>query len=126
MIILYAEDDPEDAEVFRDALKSIDTSIGCIVAKDGIEALHVLENSIVLPDFIFLDVNMPMLDGRECLIRIKGNKTYSDIPVIMYTTSTRANDMKDFKNLGATEYFIKPNTFSDLYNYLKTVLSKAS
>jgi CheY-like chemotaxis protein len=125
MIILYAEDDPEDAEVFREALKSIDTSIGCIVARDGIEALQVLENSIVLPDFIFLDVNMPILGGRECLIRIRGNKTYSDIPVIMYTTSNRANDIKDFKSLGATEYFIKPNTFSDLYNYLKNVLSKA-
>jgi CheY-like chemotaxis protein len=122
MIILYAEDDPEDADVFREVVKSIDTSIGCIVARDGIEALSVLDNSIILPDFIFLDVNMPLLGGRDCLIKIKSNKQFSDIPVIMYTTSTRQNDIRDFKELGATDYFIKPNTFTELHQYLKRIL----
>jgi CheY-like chemotaxis protein len=122
MIILYAEDDPEDADVFRDALKSIDNSIGCIVARDGLEALSVLDNSVILPDFIFLDVNMPVLGGRDCLIRIKSNKQFSDIPVIMYTTSNRQHEIQDFKNLGATDYFIKPNTFAELYHYLKSIL----
>jgi CheY-like chemotaxis protein len=122
MIILYAEDDPEDVEVFCEAVKAIDASIACIVARDGNEALEVLENSIILPDYIFLDVNMPMLNGRECLLRIRGSKTYAAIPVIMYTTSTRVGDIRDFKALGANDYVIKPNSFAEVLNYLSRVL----
>jgi CheY-like chemotaxis protein len=127
MVILYAEDDPEDVEVFREAIKAIDSSIACIVvacivAKDGIEALEVLENALILPDYIFLDVNMPLLDGRECLMRIRAAKEYSEIPVIIYTTSTRKNDITDFKSLGATEYVIKPNTFAEVMKYLSKIL----
>src|SRR5687767_15163990 len=111
MIVLYAEDDPEDVDVFCEAVKTIDATIACIVARDGAEALEILENSIILPDFIFLDVNMPLLGGRECLMRIRGNKELRHLPVVIYTTSNRKNDIADFKQLGATHYVIKPNTF---------------
>jgi DNA-binding response OmpR family regulator len=86
------------------------------------EALEALENAIILPDYIFLDVNMPMLNGRECLVQIRGIKAYAAIPVIMYTTSTRVNDMNDFKALGAAEYIVKPNSFEEVYNYLTRIL----
>src|SRR5687768_12985763 len=104
MIILYAEDDPEDVDVFREAVKSIDPNIGCIFAKDGKEALDILENAIILPDYIFLDINMPLVDGRTCLSAIKSNKELRSIPVIMYTTSNRQNDITEFKRLGAADY----------------------
>lgn len=123
MIILYAEDDPEDADVFKEAIKSIDPTIGCIIAKDGKEALEILDNAIVLPDYIFLDVNMPLLNGKECLTEIKTRKELKNIPVIIYTTSTRQNDIKDFKSLGAAEYLIKPNTFSQVQQSLSKVLN---
>jgi CheY-like chemotaxis protein len=122
MIILYAEDDPEDVDVFCEAVKSIDDSIGCIIAKDGAEALSILENSVILPDMIFLDVNMPLLGGRECLKHIKGNKEYRTIPVAIYTTSNRPHDISDFKALGANHYIIKPNTFGEIQKSLSTVL----
>ena len=122
MLILYAEDDSEDVEVFLEALKSIDESIACVVARDGAEAIDLLENSVVLPDYIFLDVNMPGVGGKECLMRIRQNVNLAKTPVIIYTTSTRKNDMIEFKDLGATEYVIKPNTFSDLMHFLKQIL----
>ena len=125
MIILYAEDDPEDVEVFCEAVRSIDASIGCIIARDGLEALKILENAVILPDFIFLDINMPLVDGRECLIRIRGNRQFNNIPVIMYTTSNRKDDMSGLRNLGATDYIIKPNTFNEVFRHLSKVL-KAS
>ena len=122
MIILYAEDDPEDVDVFREALKNIDQKIACIVAKDGAEALSILENSVVLPDMIFLDMNMPLLGGKECLKKIKSNKDFQSIPVAIYTTSNRPNDITDCKALGANHYIIKPNTFSEVQKSLSGVL----
>jgi CheY-like chemotaxis protein len=122
MIILYAEDDPEDVDVFREAIKSLDATIGCIFAKDGREALEILENAVILPDYIFLDVNMPLLGGKECLTQIKARKELKNIPVIIYTTSNRQNDIKDFKSLGAAEYIIKPNSFHQVLNSLSKVL----
>jgi CheY-like chemotaxis protein len=122
MIVLYAEDDPEDVDVFCEAVKTIDATIACIVARDGAEALEILENSIILPDYIFLDVNMPLLGGRECLTRIRGNKELRHLPVIIYTTSNRRNDIADFKQLGATQYVIKPNTFDEVLQYLSEIL----
>ena len=124
MIILYAEDDPEDVDVFREAIKSIDSSIGCIFAKDGKEALDILDNAIILPDFIFLDVNMPLIGGRECLAKIKNTKELKHIPVIIYTTSTRPSDVTDFKSLGASEYVIKPNTFGQVLTSLEKILRR--
>jgi CheY-like chemotaxis protein len=125
MIILYAEDDPEDADVFKEAVKSIDPTIGCIIAKDGKEAIEILENAVILPDYIFLDVNMPLLGGRECLTQIKNRKELKNIPVIIYTTSNRQNDVKDFKSLGATEYIVKPNSFSQVLSSLSKILNVA-
>jgi CheY-like chemotaxis protein len=122
MIILYAEDDPEDVDVFRDAIKSLDETIGCIFAKDGREALEILENAVILPDYIFLDVNMPLLGGKECLTQIKNTKELKNIPVIIYTTSNRQNDIKDFKELGASDYIIKPNSFHQVLNSLSKAL----
>jgi CheY-like chemotaxis protein len=124
MIILYAEDDPEDADLFCEVVRSISSKIACIIAKDGIDALEILENSTVLPDFIFLDVNMPLLDGKECLMRIKRNKEFRAIPVVIYTTSKRQKDIQTFKELGAFEYIIKPNSVRDAYKSLKNVLSR--
>jgi CheY-like chemotaxis protein len=122
MIILYAEDDPEDVDIFREAIKSIDSKIACIIAKNGAEAIDALENSIILPDFVFLDINMPMVGGRDCLIRIKNNKVLRSIPVIMYTTSNRHNDMADFRALGASDYIVKPNSFEEIYRCLSKIL----
>jgi CheY-like chemotaxis protein len=122
MLVLYAEDDPEDVEIFREAVKSIDSQIACIIAKDGADAIDALENSVILPDYIFLDINMPLVGGRDCLIRIRNNRDLKSIPVIMYTTSNRAEDIHEFKQLGATDYIIKPNSFQDVYNCLSRIL----
>lgn len=124
MVVLYAEDDPEDIEVFCEAIRTIDSKIVCQTVTDGINLFAFLENTIVLPDLIFLDINMPLMNGRDCLIRLKNSKDYQSIPVIMYTTSTRAVDRDELKRLGASDYFIKPSTFSEIYELLRDVLKK--
>lgn len=66
MVILYADDDEDDRDLFREILKQIDPSINLIIAEDGFDAIHILSNAqIDLPDIFFLDVNMPLLEGYE-------------------------------------------------------------
>jgi CheY-like chemotaxis protein len=113
MIILYAEDDPEDLDTFRDIIGLIDPAIKIFHARNGSELLDMLENSIILPDYVFLDINMPVVDGKECLKRMKADNRFRSIPVVIYTTSSRPSDIDDFKEMGAYKYFVKPNTFRE-------------
>lgn len=67
MVILAVDDDPEDFEFFTEAVMDIDKSIVVLTATNGQQALDLLNNLIIAPDFIFLDINMPVMDGRKCL-----------------------------------------------------------
>jgi CheY-like chemotaxis protein len=113
MLILYAEDDFEDFDAFCEVVKTIDPSIQCVNAKNGIVALDFLENTTILPDLIFLDINMPTMDGKSCLKHIKKDKRFSDIPVVVYTTSTSQQDKEQCIQLGAREYIQKGNTVKE-------------
>lgn len=125
MLILYAEDDSEDFEVFCEALKIIDPKMVCMRARDGAEALSILKETIVLPDYIFLDINMPVMDGKTCLKELKQNDQFGKIPVIMYTTSNRNHEIQEFRELGAKDYLIKPSTFTEVHKLLGRVLHAA-
>lgn len=73
--ILLVDDDPDDQMMFCDVITKINPSIICTVKKDGIEALIFLKQVNELPDIIFLDMNMPRMDGRECLSEFKNRIT---------------------------------------------------
>jgi DNA-binding response OmpR family regulator len=123
MFVLIIDDDTEDRELFLEALREIDTNIKGISAKDGREALFLLENElVVLPDFIFLDINMPIVNGKECLIQLKKNKRLKVIPVIMYSTTSDTNEIKDFYGLGAHDFLIKPSNFRNLVEALASII----
>jgi CheY-like chemotaxis protein len=121
MIILAVDDDSEDFEFFTEAIKEIDASIVVLKATNGHEALHVLENHILMPDYIFLDINMPMMDGRACLEEIKRSERLKDIPVIMYSTTSNKTEIKHYKMMGAN-FLIKPDRFSQLVKSLTFIL----
>ena len=123
MLVLIIDDDTEDRELFLEAVGKIDPSIKCYSAKDGREAIHVMTNElIVLPDYIFLDINMPVMNGRECLIEIKKNSKLKTIPVIMYSTTSDTNEIKGFYSLGAYDFLIKPANFSKLMDALASII----
>jgi CheY-like chemotaxis protein len=122
MVVLYAEDDPEDVEVFGEALKEINPSIVFQSVKDGSEVIPFLESSPHLPTYIFLDVNMPVVGGKECVMQLKQHKKYKTIPVVIYTTSNRDEDRRELIRLGASEYIIKPNTYTEIFSSLKNAI----
>jgi DNA-binding response OmpR family regulator len=123
MTVFYADDDPEDCELFAEALLLIEPSITSIIARDGEEALAYLQNTQQLPDYIFLDINMPLVNGKECLIEIKKNDTLKKIPVIMYSTTSDTKEIKEYYKLGAHDFLIKPNHFDTLCECLESIFN---
>nr|MBA3987094.1 response regulator [Flavobacteriales bacterium] len=83
-LLMIVDDDKLDRSFFRSAIRKNNPSYECIEAKDGNDALDQLRNANKLPDIIFLDINMPKMDGRECLVELKKDKTLKKIPVIIY------------------------------------------
>lgn len=121
MIVLAVDDDPDDFEFFFEAIKEIDKSIIVLKATNGQEALHILENHLLMPDYIFLDINMPLMDGNTCLQEIKKNSKLRDIPVVMYSTSNNATEISKYKVMGA-RFLVKPHQFSKLVKSLAVLL----
>jgi CheY-like chemotaxis protein len=123
MVVLNVDDDQEDREFFCDALQEIDPSITCLVAASGMEALSLLQKQRPLPDYIFLDINMPMMDGKQCLKVLKSIPQIESIPVIMYSTSTDTREIKECYSLGAEDFLIKPHSFEKLVNDLSSIFA---
>jgi CheY-like chemotaxis protein len=117
--ILYVDDDIDDQDIFCEAVKSINPRIVCYVANDGLKALQLLDELLLMPEFIFLDLNMPLFNGKDFLIELRRSKKFKDINVIMYSTSTNPKDASDCKKLGAIDFIVKPTTFKEVYDNLQ-------
>jgi CheY-like chemotaxis protein len=124
MTILYVEDDPDDCELFKEAVRTVSPRALCHVSNTGKDALEYLHETIISPDYIFLDINLPEMDGRELLKVIKMTAGLKSIPVIMYSTSTYPADKKLCLQLGAAGFITKPNSFSGMCEVLKEFLGQ--
>jgi CheY-like chemotaxis protein len=122
MNILYIDDDLEDLEIFQDALAVIDPHIVLNTAKDGLEGLKILEELTVRPDLIFVDINMPRMNGKQFLIQLRKTLGLRTIPVIIYSTSSHKEEMDSFKKLGAHKFVIKPSDFENLKRLLRNII----
>jgi CheY-like chemotaxis protein len=122
MTILLIDDDEDDQEVFREAASMIVPTVEFIVAKDGEQGLLQLDTVSKLPDYIFLDVNMPRMDGKEFLRLVKAHPVFKVIPVIIYSTSNHKSELGEYFKMGASNFITKPSEFNLLITYLKAVL----
>jgi CheY-like chemotaxis protein len=120
MTILCVDDDQDELDIFCDAVKEINGSVVCVPALDGEQALQILK--ILIPDIIFLDVNMPRMGGKECLIQIKKDPLLKDIPVVIYSTSANPAEVQSFYELGVNKYLMKQNNYNALCLELRDVL----
>ena len=95
-IFFLVDDDVDDHEFFKDALKEVDSTIEFVTAVNGDEALQKLKGWIgPLPDYIILDLNLPGMSGKKCLVEIKKNKAFNHIPVVMYSTRLKKNHRRN-------------------------------
>ncbi|MDB5192346.1 MAG: response regulator receiver protein [Segetibacter sp.] len=123
LYLLLVDDDEDDKAIFAEAMAEIDHSIKCSLAANGYEALQILKDQKRLPDLIFLDLNMPRMNGKQCLTRLKQSDELKNIPVIIFTTSTSPEDMEETKNLGAAHFLIKPSNMKELRKALEIIFS---
>jgi len=90
--IFIADDDEDDLNFFQDAIKETCPSVELTTAEDGQVLLNKLE-SAPLPDVILLDLNMPFVNGKECLKVLRQNPQYNKVPILIYSTSNAKSDM---------------------------------
>ncbi len=120
--ILLADDDEDDCIFFKEALHELPVDASITVVHNGLELMNFLgENINRLPDVLFLDLNMPIKTGAECLVEIKTCKKMSTLPIIVYSTSANPEMMDMLYRKGAHYYVRKPGNFS----LLKAVIQRA-
>lgn len=118
-ICLLVDDDPDDQEVFVNALSDVSPAARCLVAADGDRALELLHNEDTIPDYVFLDLNMPRMNGFEFLAAMKKSTILKNIPVIVYSTTSHPTQIEKVINLGAAEFFTKTYKYEELCTLLK-------
>jgi CheY-like chemotaxis protein len=124
-VILYAEDDFDDYDAIKEALEQITRSFTLIHVKNGQEAIEYLKENGHVPDLLVLDLNMPVMDGKEVLVWVKEEAGLKDIPVMIFTTSSREEDIKLCQKYHCT-FFRKPTLYRDLLHIVQTMLQMAT
>lgn len=122
MVILYADDDEDDRLTFAEMLQEIDPRITLIQAEDGLHTMDFLENGD-LPDIIFLDINMPVLNGYETLAEIRKNPRFRHTKVIMFSTTVYHKAYDKYAPLNA-RFVSKPSTMKEGVNILKNIFQE--
>jgi CheY-like chemotaxis protein len=122
MVVLAIDDDSDDLDLLCEAIKEIEPEALFIPTNSAESALRFL-SGYLLPDIIFLDINMPVIDGRACLHKIKSIPSLAFTDIIMYSTSNASKDLDECKSLGA-EFLVKPNSYSQLVTSLRPILQR--
>lgn len=121
MTLLCIDDDPDDLDLFREAVKIVHPAHHCLVASNGKEGLKLMET--VKPDMIVLDINMPGLGGWELVKTIRANRDFDDVPIYMLSTTRNAAEQNMFTRIGASKCLIKPSSFHELCGIFKDLIT---
>ena len=125
--VLLADDDQDDRIFFDQALKELPIRTSLTTVKDGFELMGLLSDETVkIPDVLFLDINMPRKNGFECLSEIKLNSRLINMPVVMFSTSNSLDDIRALFKTGSNVYIHKPNDFSKLKEVIYHALPLAT
>ncbi|MFC4700451.1 response regulator [Glaciecola siphonariae] len=126
--VLLADDDEDDRLLAQDAMEAAGFGEQCKTVEDGQQLLQFLRregefadaSSDVMPSVILLDLNMPILDGRDTLKQLKEDAILRRIPVVIFSTSNSEEDVTQGYDLGAASYMVKPTNFDTLVEMMKT------
>ncbi|WP_235918471.1 response regulator [Sediminibacterium soli] len=122
MLYFFVDDDADDQEIFGLAISEVEPDAACVFANDGIEALDKLKDKSFMPAGIFIDLNMPKMNGSECLTEIRKIKRLDPVPVFMYSTSSDPRVMEECRRLGAADFIVKPPGLKALTDRLTRVI----
>ena len=123
-VVMFIDDDEEDINFYCEACGVVDNSITRITCSNGLEAVQMLkEPGAIIPDFIFLDIYMPLMDGKKCIQELKKMDKLKNVPVIMCSASEFSEDQEECEMLGADFYLTKPHSMIDMINSLLFVFT---
>lgn len=122
-IVLCVDDDPDDRELIRSAVFNVDASYRMAFATNGSEAIKYLVDSInlELPCLIILDINMPVMDGRQTILEIKKIPELREIPIVVFSTSSHPSDQRFCEKMGV-EMVTKPASLKQISQEAKKIL----
>ncbi|QBZ98367.1 response regulator [Flavobacterium sangjuense] len=122
--IILADDDEDDRMLFTDAFEEMKINTKVNTFNDGVELMDYLNTpNAVLPNVLFLDLNMPKKNGIECLNEIKKDDRFSDIAIAIFSTSSSEEHIEETFVLGANIYIKKPSDFTTLKKVLSDVVT---
>lgn len=122
--ITLADDDEDDRLFFTEAFGELKINTRVNTVNDGVELMEFLNNeNSILPNVLFLDLNMPRKNGVECLLEIKQNDRFKDIAIAIYSTSSSEEHIEETFVNGANIYIKKPNDFNTLKKVLSDVVT---
>jgi CheY-like chemotaxis protein len=122
MKVLVCDDDADDREMLEAVLRDAMDNVEFIEAADGVECLRLLKDGLK-PHLAFIDLNMPLKNGIECLRDIQNQKLAADTPFVVYSTSQSLNDINAAYNYGARYYVVKPFSLSTLQQMLQQLFT---
>ncbi|CAG5070507.1 Protein-glutamate methylesterase/protein-glutamine glutaminase [Dyadobacter sp. CECT 9623] len=120
--ILLADDDDDDTFLFREALEQVSFESQLFTAANGMELMDTIVKDSINPDLIFLDMNMPVKNGLECLEEIRATPGFEKTPIVVLSTSVAQYLWESAYKGGANLYIQKPTSFSGLVNVLHKCL----
>ncbi len=127
LLCFLIEDDIDDQENFVAALSQVDKNHSCVIASNGVEAINKLNDNVdFIPDYIFLDLNMPRMNGMEFLKEMKKIPRLNSLPVIIFSTSSDPHEISETKRNGASHFLIKPNSTTVLSESLSEYFSSGN
>jgi DNA-binding response OmpR family regulator len=117
------DDDPDDLDILKEQIRMSDAGIHCLTFQYAKEAVRVLSDELILiPNYIFTDINMPDMRGEEVVRTFRSIKDFDDTTIVVLSTSMPDRTHKYLKDLGADYAFAKPTTLSDYGAIIKEVL----
>ncbi len=125
MNIILVDDDLDDILLFRQAINDISKTVNCVELGGGRDLLNYLEVTPYKPRMIFLDYNMPGMNGLECLRELRKTQKFNSIPVVIYTTYLSSEQQSNCTALGAS-VILKPNTYSELMEVVESKIFEFS
>ncbi|WP_163397808.1 response regulator [Flavobacterium fluviatile] len=120
--ILQIDDDYDDCDFFLEALEQVSAAASYTAIHNPVQALQKLLSNEIHPDVIFLDINMPVMNGMELLVEMNKKELVKNIPVIILSTSIPCDFENKFQHLGASGYYIKPNDFGTMKTILQNIV----
>jgi CheY-like chemotaxis protein len=122
-MILLIDDDEDDTDAFCEALHKSNLPFYCITMSNVNNALSFLENSLIEPEFIFIDIHLPKINGKEFLKRLKGTPRFKSIPAIIYSATKQKSEIEEVYSLGADYFVTKPSTLELMIHVITRILT---